>query len=282
MCYYNKNLPIVDEIVFITIKDFSDYGTYCNLIEYGGLEGFILNTELDKKVYDPKKQFNTSKTYPMCVLSISDGRVNLSYKKVYKEDRDVLLNKFYNICRIIKLCDEFAHITNVPKQEIYKLTTWKFYEDENHLDISKKLYNDLLEKPTEFVKYIKDVYPEESKLFIDNMVGRITYGNMEMSKIFKLRMFDSDSVKKLIDMLSYNDEITQILYLGSPKYVITTIGLTYESCKENIKKCIEYLKTEKNKYNCFLETFDNDIDDSEFSYKIVKPQEIILKSLNIL
>ena len=118
-------------------------------------------------------------------------------------------------------------------------------------------------------------------MFKENMKSRLVIGTMEMSKMFRLRLFDYNAVKKIVDMLSYKDESTEILYCSSPKYRIVTTGNTEDDCKLNIQKCIEYLKVEKNKYNCYLETLEDAEEPSEFSYKINKPADVTLKPLNI-
>jgi translation initiation factor 2 alpha subunit (eIF-2alpha) len=154
------------------------------------------------------------------------------------------------------------------------------YED-NTSEISTKLYKDILTTNDIFFEHIKTIYPIQTQIFKENMKSRLITGTMEMSKTFRLRLFDYNAVKKIIDMLSYKDESTEILYCSSPKYRIVTTGKTEDECKLNIQKCIEYLKIEKNKYNCYLETLENEEESSEFSYKINKPIDVTLKPLNI-
>lgn len=289
--YYTNTLPKIDSIVFVTIKEFSKHGTYCNLIEYDEIEGFILNTELDRRVYDPKKQFNMGKIYPMLVMSvdIKTNKIDLSYKKVNILDRPQLVNKFYDISRIIKLCDEYSFITGLSKTEVYKNTVHKFFEDNNQLDISSELYTKFLSNPDHFVEFIIELYPDETDKFIKNIKSRITYGNMEMTKMFKLKMYDTDSIKKLINILSCCENIsgekkihnTEIIYGGSPRYLIKTYGLTKEICLQNIKLCIKYLENEKIKYNCHLEIYPDADELSEFGCKIIRPQEVTIKPLNM-
>jgi translation initiation factor 2 alpha subunit (eIF-2alpha) len=284
--YYTNSLPLIDSIVFVTIKDFSKHGTYCNLIEYDGIEGFILNTELDRRVFDPKKQFQLGKIYPMLALSVDKktNKIDLSYKKINIPDRPILVNKFYDVSRIVKLCDEISFFTEIPKNEIYKNTLHKMFEDEDPLEIASGLYTKYLNNPSDLVEFLIESYPEQSTKFIENIKSRITYGNMTMSKLFKLRMFDTDSVKKLIDLLSYTDPLlkTEIIYNGSPKYLIKTIGSTKEICMKNIQTCIECLEKDKLKYNCQLETYLDADETTEFGFKVLHPREITLKPLKMI
>jgi Translation initiation factor 2, alpha subunit (eIF-2alpha) len=93
MFYYNHKSPNPNEVVFGRIVKFTENGAYCNLIEYNDIEGFVLNTELDKKVPNARRQFIYNVVYPLCVLKNTDSynrkdeRINLSYKKVGKGAR---------------------------------------------------------------------------------------------------------------------------------------------------------------------------------------------------
>jgi len=260
----------VGDIVFVTIKDFSDRGTYCNLLEYNNAEGFILNTELDKRVYDPKKQFVFRKTYPMVVLASSPKAIDLSYKKVRLEEREPLLTKFIAISKIKLLVDEFLFLFPLDQKTVYELTLWKFFEV-SHLDDPATIQYNFLKHPETFVEHLMETYPEESKEFVKDMKSRITYTELTMAQEFTLIVCDEDAITKLKNILEYFGEKTEISYISSPRYQIITSGETEEICNKNIQDCVDNITKKMEGIKCSFKLTDK---------HIVKPQDVNIKPVN--
>lgn len=272
MKYYNKDYPEAEEIVFVAITDFSsERGTYCELIEYNNIEGFILNTELDKRVSDPKKQFKFGKIYPMMVLAVSPRAIDLSYKKVRLEERESLLEKFNGIQKIKTLCSEFIFSYDIPENEVCNLTMWKFFETD-HLSNPNQMYNDFLKRPELFIEHLKDIYPVESSEFIKSVKSRLSYTEMYVTQNFKLTIYEDDAITKLRDILNYVDGKTEISYVASPTYLISTSGENEEECDKNIKKCIDQITSKIGSYKSSFNILDK---------HILKSQDITIKPLNM-
>lgn len=173
MSIHKKNFPNVDDIVFVLINDKikSERGTYCNLIEYNNLEGFILNTELDKWTRDDKrlfrisdqKKFKEKQIYCARVMAVnmrsisepnlesnlepnsepnsesnSDSKlgnevlsIDLSYKKIAIDTREKLVENFGYMLKIKQLCDEFVYFSKVSFDLIYDKTIRSIFDSTN-------------------------------------------------------------------------------------------------------------------------------------------------------
>lgn len=46
---YQKEYPEVDDLVVVQVKSIVDMGAYCSLLEYNGIEGMILMSELSRR-----------------------------------------------------------------------------------------------------------------------------------------------------------------------------------------------------------------------------------------
>lgn len=270
MTYYGKDLPEVGDIVFVTIKDFSERGTYCDLLEYGGAEGFILNTELDKRVFDPKKQFIFRKVYPMMVLSSTPKAIDLSYKKVRYDEREQLLNKFIAISKIKLLIDEFLFLFPLDQNTVYSLTLWKHFEM-NHLDDPITMQYKFIKHPEVLMEHLIELYPDQSNEFIKDMKSRTTYTEMTIAQEFTLIVCDDDAITKLREILEYKDEKTEIVYVSSPRYQIVTCGDNDEMCNNQIQKCLDHLKKKIEGIKCSFKITDK---------HIVKAQDVSIKPIN--
>lgn len=89
MSYYETDYPNLNEVVFVTIDNFTDDAIYCRLVEYKNKEGFLPITELDKKVQpNPKKHFSEKKVYPMIVMDVDTdkGVIDVSYRRIKEID----------------------------------------------------------------------------------------------------------------------------------------------------------------------------------------------------
>lgn len=303
MTYYNKIHPKIDDVVFITVNKLSNAGTYCNLIEYNLLEGFILNTELDRwnrvdkrqvRISDQKK-FKDGQIYCARVLALNVKTVelepnikkeeiysvDLSYKKIAIDLREQLVNNFGYIARIKQLCDEFVFVYGLPTETIYASTIWQIKFDST---VAKEIYYDLLKHPETFVEKISEIYPEAAINFVQNMKSRITYTKMTIEQPFELIIYDTDAMAKLQQILTYGDDgdNTFVECVSSPKYKIITSCHTLIECNDNITKCFETLKLKALKFKAVItlkprKNTDGQIDD----IGIVKHQEVYIRNLNM-
>lgn len=287
MAYYNTELKH-NMIVFGKVSTFSKMGTYFNIIDHDNIEGFLSNTELDKKVYSPEKQFKMDKIYPLLVMSTSEKTTDLSYKRVDQKTREDLLNKFLILTNIKSLADDLVYLTKLDTTLVYSKTLWMFFV-EDYMDKSKTMYADFIKNPEKFVVHLKDDYPEESSLFVESMKSRTTYSKMNMSHFFKLIIYDDDAITKLRNVLTYedNESGTIITYNSSPKYQINTSGDDKTICIDNIKKVLSEIRTRLNDTsNIFISDLENiscESDDYLCSTKnttVTKDNEFYVKPLN--
>jgi translation initiation factor 2 subunit 1 len=288
MYYYNKKLPVIDDIVFVNIKEFTATNIYCELIEYNNINGFLLASELDNKrklggkIKAPEKQLNIMKVYPMIVLGFTKNdkddtiSVDLSYKKVPKDNRDKLLERFIIINKIVQLSKEFINITGMDSDIVYENTIWKLFDSElNEESVSidfDKLYYDILNNPHIFTKYLEDDYEAECNMFIDNFTSRLTKSDIVMEQMFELMIHDEDAVTKLKDVLTYNNDNCEIVYISSPKYQILVKGKNEVDCDSKIERCIDHIKVKSQLYHSIFNLKDKNI---------VKKQEINFKNLKL-
>lgn len=266
MYYYSKKIPVVGDIVFVNIKNFSSNGAYCNLIEYNNIEGFILNTELDKYVKSSNKQFEYNKIYPTLVISVTDKSVDLSYKKIKSYEREKLLNHFNYIKKIIKIIRECVFFTKLDENIVCELIMWKLFNG-NTLESADNTYLQILKNPGILLMYAKE-YFDQINSFVENLSSRITVSNIVINQIFELIIYDTNALEKLKQILSY----PHIKYIASPKYQIVITGNTMDDCDVQINKFSEYILPETSKYKCIFKMLDK---------QIVKDQEYFCKPLNI-
>lgn len=284
MYYYGikntvKTVPATNDIVFVEITKFSGTNTYCKLLEYNDLEGFVPITELDRKVFDPEKQFKSDTKYPMVVTGFTqseDGKmsVDLSYKKVQKETRNELLLKFGNINKLYSMLKEFCYYTQVPFDIAQSLILFPKFElsSQQYLTDAESLYKQYLRNPLEFFSNVDQSLHDQIASFVENMKSRLNITQMMIYQQFRLWIMQNNSLEILKSVLSYQATGCQIEYVSSPKYQLTINCENEEERQSILNNFLSYVNEQQKLYKIKFE-----LDES----MIIKDQEFTLSPLNM-
>lgn len=84
---YNS-IPAIGEIVVCQISQVTDYGVKCRLMEYGGLEGLILNHNYSRRMYHVVIHPVIGSIDFMCVLNTAENGIDLSKREVTLQQRE--------------------------------------------------------------------------------------------------------------------------------------------------------------------------------------------------
>ena len=285
MLYYKAKQPIKDEIVFVTIKEFSTGGIYCNLIEYDDAEGFLLKTELpwkdaEKKKFNDKKTFKFGEIFPMLVLSVTSKGIDLSFKKIPFEQHKLLTDKFQEIQKVVDFGKEFSQYSKISQEKIFEQIIWKLFnkiftsDDMLSTEINEE-YITILRDPSVFFSYCEKVESNAdifkiSEQFVENVRSRTSVTDEVISQNFELIISDDDAIYKLKEVLNYSEQDVSIKYISSPKYQIYVSGKDTNECNEKIQKCVTELEKR-------LSTYSHTFQLSEKT--VVKQRHYNLKSL---
>lgn len=303
MHFYKKSVPSKDDLIFVkadrSIK--SNAGVYFHLLEYGNIEAFIPNTELDKrqKAKEPlkhivfnSKNFKTNKVYPMRITSITPPidpttndkyTIDLSYKKVNKDERDILMGKYNIISKICKLADEFHEFTQIDKNEVYNLTIRFLFgnDDDETFDptaTAEELYKNIIMSPELFVKEISKKYPKESQKYLEDLRTRIKPIEKVVKQFFTLIVADENAVEKLRNLLVYKRDGVNLGYTSSPKYHVIVTGVDDNDCSEKIKFFVSEMKKKTTGVHSIFSLGEQlIIKEQEYLLKYRKPDCIIIE-----
>lgn len=267
--------PQVNSVVFVEVVSFSKNNTYCKLLEYGDLEGFLPDTELDRKVHDPRTCFVNGTIYPMLVMAnMRDGSVDLSYKKVQKDSRNELLLKFNNIKKLYTMLNEFCFLTGVPFDIAQKLVLFPKFNmnSQEYLNEAGNLYKQYLKNPADFFENVDKSLQNEIALFVANTLQRLKVSKMTIYQQFRLWVMQSNSLETLKNILTgYSKDGCEVVYISSPKYQLTITCETDEERQELVNHFLSYISEQTKLHNIKFE-----LDESQ----IIQDQDFILHPLN--
>ena len=86
---YKEKFPEVDEVVMVQVKSIAEMGAYVQLLEYNGIEGMILLSELTRRrIRSVSKLIKVGRVEPVMVLRVDKekGYIDLSKRRVSPED----------------------------------------------------------------------------------------------------------------------------------------------------------------------------------------------------
>lgn len=307
MSYYSNEYPDINDTVIVEIESFSEHGIYCKLIEYEDKEGFLLYSELDKKIYyDRYKYFNFKNKYPMTVVNIDyeKGLIDLSHKKIKSDERDMHLKNFHSASQIYRLAEEFSEVTGIELDKLLPLTMWEIMK-KDELNNSHKKLKFILQKPDMFVSNAKKIFPSESGDYLDSLASRITSTTVVIHQNFDLIVYCDDAINEIKKILNFPeiDPNIKIEYINSPTYRFIVeckfddemnelIDNYVESHKKNIKEnTINHNDHAKigsdvciNEINKYVEILKDRIKDKNIHFElgdryIFKEREINIKYL---
>lgn len=273
MYYYNNKIPNTNDIVFVKITTFSNSGTYCELLEYNNVEGFILNTELDRRVYDPKKCFKVDHMYPMLVLSVTNDKIDLSYKKIAKDTRNTHISNFSYIDKLYSIIKDIEHVTTLHIDILQKIVVFPklIQHQQKYLTDAQELYYDCIKNPDSFLSDLVNDHKETYDVGVSNIKARTIITKIVVYQNFDFWIFESNGIEKLKTILTHEDFNTlnvNIKYISSPKYQLVIECDNESFVDDTINNFTSYISEVTNKYKCkFAFTKKETIQNKEYNIK---------------
>lgn len=107
--FYEERFPEVDEVVMVQVRSIAEMGAYVSLLEYGGIEGMILLSELSRRrIRSVQKLIKVGRQEPVMVVRVDKekGYIDLSKRRVQPEDVAVRETGCEAICLLRSCCFE--------------------------------------------------------------------------------------------------------------------------------------------------------------------------------
>lgn len=277
MSYYENYYPEINEVVYVIVSAISENGVYCTLLEYEHKEGFLADTEMDKKIYYVKKKyFAIGKKMPMMVIDIDFNRdqIDLSHKQIKDDDRDKYIKYFDYMTKMYRLSMEFSKFSNINLTEILPLTMWKFAPKTNLIQ-SKETFKQILENPHDYLSETKKLYSDQTDQYLESMQSRISNTKMVVAHPFKLIINSGNYVNEInsiFDIKFENSDVIKIEYKNAPIYHIVIEGSNEEKCNQIFKEWYKIISEKIINKDIFFELIDDKVfvKDSEISIRYLQ------------
>ena len=126
----------MDEVVMVQVKSIAEMGAYVQLLEYNGIEGMILLSELTRRrIRSVSKLIKVGRVEPVMVLRVDKekGYIDLSKRRVSPEDVAAAEEKYNKSKMVHSILRHVAETTpGNTLEELYEHMAWPLYASHGH------------------------------------------------------------------------------------------------------------------------------------------------------
>ncbi|PNH07850.1 Eukaryotic translation initiation factor 2 subunit alpha [Tetrabaena socialis] len=143
---YESKYPEVDDVVMVQVKSIAEMGAYVSLLEYNGIEGMILLSELSRRrIRSITKLIKVGRQEPVMVLRVDKekGYIDLSKRRVSPEDVQKCEERYNKSKLVHSIMRHVAETTGGDLEALYDNIAWPSYKLFGHaFDAFKTMVSD--------------------------------------------------------------------------------------------------------------------------------------------
>ncbi|KAL6896811.1 hypothetical protein ACP4OV_007383 [Aristida adscensionis] len=272
---YEAAFPEVNEAVMVRVQRVSDTGVYVSLLEYGGIEGMVLLSELSRRLIRSVTALApVGRQEPAVVLRVDEarGHVDLSRRRVSDEDARRCNDRYARSKLVHSVMRHVADTLDLDLEPLYRRVAWPLYRRYGHAFDAFKLaaadpdavfdaltYEEEHTGPDgqQVTKIVPALTPEVKDVLVKNIIRRIIGQPLKIRADVEMTCFHFDGVLHIKEAMrkaeaAGNDKCpVKMKLIAAPLYVLTTQTLDKEQgisvLKDAIKACTDAIEGHRGK-----------------------------------
>lgn len=230
---YESKYPEADDLVIVQVKNVAEMGAYVSLLEYGGIEGMILLSELSRRrIRSINKLIRVGRTEVVVVLRVDKekGYIDLSKRRVSPEDIVRCEEKYNKSKAVHSIMRHVAETCKVQLEDLYVQFGWDLYKKFGHAYDGFKLALTSPEKVLSGYNIRDDV----QKALFTNIKRRMTPQAIKIRADLEVTCFSPDGIDAIKEALRAGEAVStadmpvKIKLVAPPLYVMMTTSLNKE------------------------------------------------------
>jgi len=143
--FYQRPLPAVNELVMVKVMRVADTAAYVQLLEYSGIEGMILFSEVSmRRIRSMLKEIRAGQ-FAVCVVlrvEADKGNIDLSRRRVQAKDRAAYLQTYAKSKLVHSTLRQLSAAHKMPMDDLCNKVSWPLYAKYGHaIDAFKQFIN---------------------------------------------------------------------------------------------------------------------------------------------
>ncbi|KAI9320669.1 eukaryotic translation initiation factor 2 alpha subunit-domain-containing protein [Dichotomocladium elegans] len=244
---YENELPKVDDVVMVNVRQIADMGAYVKLLEYGDREGMILLSELSRRrIRSVQKLIRVGRNEVVVVLRVDEekGYIDLSKRRVTPEDIAKCEERYNKSKAVHSILRHVAEKHDMALKDLYESIGWPLYKKFGHAYDAFKL---AITDPTPVFEGM-NIQPDIMNELISNIKRRMTPQPVKIRAQLDLRCTGFDGVNAIKAALAAGEAQSteqvpiKITYLAAPYYVVTSDAIDKTTGFEVMEKAMNAIK----------------------------------------
>jgi translation initiation factor 2 subunit 1 len=133
--FYEAKYPEIESVVMVNVRTIADMGAYVSLLEYDGIEGMILLSELSRRrIRSIHKLIRVNRNEVVMVLRVDreKGYIDLSKRRVSPEDVAACEDRFNKAKAVHGVLRHVAERRKYHLEDLYERIGWPLYKKYGH------------------------------------------------------------------------------------------------------------------------------------------------------
>jgi translation initiation factor 2 subunit 1 len=250
--YYLQRFPSVNDLVMVEVLRMEQVGAYVSLLEYNGMEGLIMLSDLTRKRIKSISQLTrTGRKEVVAVIRVDESKscLDLSKKQVTAEDISECEKKYQKAKSVNNILRHVAQTTSTDIEKLYESIGWPLYEKFEHALDAFRL---AVTEPDKVLEGLH-ITPEIRESLLNVIRNRLTPQAVRISAEFSVTCFEYEGIESIKQALEagrdLDPEKIKIRLIAAPLFslVLTTVNKAQgvelaKSCLDKIAEVIQKLK----------------------------------------
>lgn len=246
--YYEERFPEVEQLVMVTVNSIAEMGAYVSLLEYGGLEGMILLSELSRRRFRSiTKLIRVGKTEVVVVLRVDPlkGYIDLSKRRVSPDDIIKCEQRYNKAKQVHSIIRNVADATGKTMEELNQMITWPLYKKYGHaFDAFQVAVSD-----SASMFEVLNIPADVLDILMQNIRRRLTPQALRLRADIEVTCFAYEGIDAIRDALRAGEacgtaeEPIKIKLVAPPLFVMITQSLERERGLALLNHAIDAIRT---------------------------------------
>ncbi|CED83181.1 eukaryotic translation initiation factor 2 subunit alpha [Phaffia rhodozyma] len=246
MRFYVDKYPEVDDLVMVQVKQIAEMGAYVKLLEYDGIEGMILLSELSRRrIRSIQKLIRVGRNEVVVVLRVDKekGYIDLSKRRVSAEDVEKCEEKFEKGKLVNSVLTHVAGKLEMEVETLYAECGWPLGSKFGHTYDAFKLSITEPEKVFEGI----NLPAATLETLRENIARRLTPKPVKIRSDIEVKCFAYEGIDAIKAALKAGEALStesipiKIRLVAPPLYVVTTNSTDKSGGVELMEKALQVI-----------------------------------------
>lgn len=232
---YENQYPEINDLVMVSVKRIAEMGAYVSLLEYSGIEGMVLLSELSRRrMRSVHRLIRVGRLEVVVVLRVDKekGYIDLSKRRVSPEEVEQFEERYSKSKTVHSILRHVAEVHDMELEALYKMVGWPLYSRYKHAyDAFKSALTNPEEVWSGFIDPatgVSSVPDAVRKDIMQAVIRRLSPQKVKLRADIEVACFayeGIDAVKKALaagEAVSTSDIPIKASLVAPPLYVITT------------------------------------------------------------